>query len=66
MSAPLLSLDAFSAARDKLIENTPAPDAAAILYKLELLAVAMTEADEGDALLVTALRDDARRLFEGK
>ncbi|MFP5328861.1 MAG: hypothetical protein ACLGHC_01820 [Alphaproteobacteria bacterium] len=41
----------------------PAPDAEAILFKLELLAADMAEADTDDAERVAAIRDDAKRLF---
>jgi hypothetical protein len=49
-------------AQTKLLE-TPAPDSAAMLHKLELLAQVMTESDEQDAPAVRAIRDDCRRLL---
>lgn len=56
--------DALSDARDKLL-RTPAPDANAMLFKLELLAKIMREADVDDAERIEAVRDDAKRLFGG-
>lgn len=49
-------------ARDKLLA-TPAPDAEALLFKLDLLVTDMDEGDEQDAPAVRAIRDDARRIL---
>lgn len=49
-------------ARDALLK-TPAPDAEAILFKLDILAADMAEACVEDAERVACLRDDARRLL---
>jgi hypothetical protein len=49
-------------ARGKLYD-TPAPDAAAVVLKLSILAAEMKEADAEDAENVEAIRADAERLF---
>jgi hypothetical protein len=56
------ALDKVFHARAKLLK-TPAPDTSAVIYKLDLLAPLMVENDEEDAEAVSAIRDDARRLF---
>lgn len=53
------------AAQDALLNDTPAPDAEALLFKLDLLAEIMTEGDDQDAPAVVSIRDDAKRLFGG-
>lgn len=57
--------DAASAAEAQLYA-TPAPDADAMLHKLDILTAKMVECCENDAESVTAIRDDARRLFGSK
>jgi len=54
--------DLRCAAQDKLL-TTPAPDADAMLYKLDLLSSVMAEHQSEDAESVAAIRDDARRLL---
>jgi len=49
-------------ARNKLL-NTPAPDAQAMLFKVDILARLMSESLEQDAPAVALIRDDAHRLF---
>jgi hypothetical protein len=49
-------------ARTALLD-TPAPDQAAMIAKLELLAEIMLESDEQDAKHVALIRDDAKRLL---
>lgn len=49
-------------AQDKLL-TTPAPDAEALLFKLELLAKIMREADVDDSDRIEAIRHDAHRLL---
>lgn len=49
-------------ARDALLK-TPAPDAEAMLFKLDILAADMAEACVEDAERVACLRADARRLL---
>jgi hypothetical protein len=54
--------EAHDAAR-KTLFATPAPDAAAMLLKLELLTSYLTECCADDREHVAAIRDDARRLL---
>ena len=54
--------DKMADARNKLL-TTPAPDTEAMLFKLEVLASIMVDADEHDAPAVSLLRDDAKRLL---
>jgi hypothetical protein len=51
-------------AKRRALLATPAPDSAAMLRKLDLLAAYMTEGDDEQAGGVAAIRDDAHRLFE--
>jgi hypothetical protein len=57
--------DKIWTARAKLL-STPAPDASALLCKLDILAGQMIEADEQDAPAVALIRDDAKRLLAGR
>jgi hypothetical protein len=56
------AVDKLVIARERLL-NTPAPDAGAVQYKLELLAAVMTESRDQEAEHVTGIRDDVRRLL---
>lgn len=47
----------------KAVMKAPAPDAEALIAKLDILTSEMTVADADDAERVAAIRDDARRLF---
>lgn len=55
-------MDERSKARNDLLE-TPAPDQAAMLVKIELLAVILDEVSSEDAENIAAVRNDARRLL---
>lgn len=57
-----LASSAFWEARRTLLA-TPAPDAEAMLFKLDLLAADMREALQDDADSIEAIRDDAKRLL---
>lgn len=57
-----LASSAFWEARRTLLA-TPAPDTAALLFKLEMLAMDMREAAVEDAESVEAIHDDAKRLL---
>jgi hypothetical protein len=56
------SLDKLCSARNALW-RTPAPDADAMLLKLDLLSAYMIDGRDDFHAEVTAIRDDARRLF---
>lgn len=56
------ALDRLCDAQNKLIE-TPAPDAKAMLEKIELLSTIMTEAGVEDATRMAAIKADAQRLL---
>jgi hypothetical protein len=55
--------DALANAREALF-LTPAPDADALLLKLDILMEYLADCDAEDVKRVGAVRDDARRLFE--
>jgi hypothetical protein len=59
------ALDALAEAREALF-RTPAPDASALLAKLDLLTTYLNECESEDKERVAAVADDVRRLFGGK
>jgi hypothetical protein len=58
-----VACDKVTDAREKLLA-TPAPDAAALFYKLDILNAYLAECDSEDKERVAAVAADVRRLFD--